>query len=132
MLFENALIKDQVNSQILKAVKETAVDCRLYAKNNRDQHLLCYGGEKVTTNAFLSYPTLEQDFAEKDVGEVKQEKTRFVKIIENDKEYALNRDTKDVYEYENYLENLEDKNVELVRVGYVEKGRKGVEYIEYI
>jgi hypothetical protein len=132
MLFENALIKDQVNSQILKAVKETAVDCRLYAKNNRDQHLLCYGGEKVTTNAFLSYPTLEQDFAEKDVGEVKQEKTRFVKIIENDKEYALNRDTKDVYEYENYLENLEDKNVELVRVGYVEKGRKGVEYIEFL
>ena len=29
-LFENALIKDHVNSQILNAVKETSMDCRLY------------------------------------------------------------------------------------------------------
>jgi hypothetical protein len=80
MLFENALVKDRVNSQILTAVKETAMDCSLYNKGNKDEKLVCYSFGKVSTNAFGSYPTLEQEVAEKGVQEVRETKVKLVKI----------------------------------------------------
>ena len=133
ILFENALSKDHVNGQILDAVKETAMDCQLYAKDNRSENLVCYGFGKVRTNAFASYPTLEQDLAEKDVKEVREVKVRLVKIMVPDQKgqtrpYALNPNTKEVFDFEDYKLSR-DTGAQLVRLGFLEKGRDGTEKI---
>ncbi len=136
ILFENALSKDHVNGQILDAVKETAMDCQLYAKDNRSENLVCYGFGKVRTNAFASYPTLEQDLAEKDVKEVREVKMRLVKIMIQDKgmgqgkPYALNPNTKEVYDFEDYKLSR-DTGAQLIRLGFLEKDRYGSENIVF-
>ena len=101
-LFEIAEIKDSINSQILKAIKETSIDCSLY-NDNPDEPLTCYGFGLVRENQFSSYPRLEMDLTEK---------TTFVpKIswkgieIEDPKtgiKYAMNPKTREVYDLESY------------------------------
>ena len=58
-LFERAMQKDQVNSQILTAVKESAMDCSLY--ENKDENLACYSFGQVRTNAFSYNPEIQKD-----------------------------------------------------------------------
>ena len=55
-LYEVSNTKERINKQILKAVKETAMDCSLYKDD-----LVCYNLGNVQSNDFLTVPILEQD-----------------------------------------------------------------------
>jgi hypothetical protein len=46
-LYDISIMKNNVNSQILKAIKESAIDCRLYSNTNKAENLVCYGFGKV-------------------------------------------------------------------------------------
>jgi len=71
-LYQLASLKDNLTSQILGAIKTTAMDCELYAKNNKE-NLVCYGYGNVSSNDFGTFPTLEKDAQEKeDMNVVKQ------------------------------------------------------------
>jgi hypothetical protein len=60
-LYQIAALKNTINSQLLKAIKETAIDCRLYKSGNTEP-LVCYGEGVVSrTNAFGIFPKLEED-----------------------------------------------------------------------
>jgi hypothetical protein len=57
-LLEISQIKQNINQQFLRLMKETAMDCSLYvAKHNQKEKtpLVCYGFGKVNTNEFISY-----------------------------------------------------------------------------
>ena len=58
-LFEIAERKDLINQQLLKAVKSTAIDCKLYNKGK--EQYLCYSIGKVDNNNFLSIPDINVD-----------------------------------------------------------------------
>ena len=107
-LFEIAEIKDSINSQILKAIKETSIDCSLY-NNNPDEPLTCYGFGLVRENQFSSYPRLETDLAEKvSVADAPLRKWKGVEI-EDPKtgiKYAMNPTTREVYDLESYKQNI--------------------------
>ena len=64
-LFEISRIKDRLNKQILKSIKETSIDCSLYT-NNED--LVCFNFGKITSNQFGSLPSIEEDEQTKDEG----------------------------------------------------------------
>jgi hypothetical protein len=102
MLLENALVKDRVNSQILHAVKETAMDCALYKKGNAEENMVCYTFGKVKSNAFGSNPDLEKDIAEKDVVEVAAKTLKLSEITVQGKKYAFDKATKELYDYDDY------------------------------
>jgi len=102
MLLENALVKDRVNSQILHAVKETAMDCALYKKGNREENMVCYTFGKVKSNAFGSNPDLDQDIAAKDVVEVAAKTLKLSEITVQGKKYAFDKATKELYDYDDY------------------------------
>ena len=55
-MYEVSNTKERINKQILKAVKETAMDCSLYKDD-----LVCYNLGNVQSNDFLTVPILEQD-----------------------------------------------------------------------
>jgi Helicase conserved C-terminal domain len=127
MLFENALTKDRINSQILDSVKETAMDCTLYNKTNKEENLVCYRFDGAVSNAFASYPTLEKDVAEKDVVDVKEAEVKLSKIKVGETEYAFNKANKKVYNYAEYEDALASGDTidSMELIGYLEKTTAG-------
>jgi len=129
-LYEIASVKQRTNNQILKAMKETAIDCQLYASTSKrakgDENLVCYGFGKVESNQFSSYPSFETDKGAKEGLDVQRVKWIARKITQDGIDYALNEDTMEVYDYESY-QKAKEFGTELVLVGKLVK--KGGKYI---
>jgi len=130
-LYEISEIKNSINTQILRAIKETAVDCSLYNKvQNPDDPLVCYGFGKVISNQFGSHPTLEEDMqqpaAEQGMKETKWTAKRIVDKTTGI-EYAMNPRTREVYDLDSYNRYI-DMGSELQLVGNIresmENGKK--------
>jgi hypothetical protein len=115
-LFEVAQIKEKVNSQILRAIKETAMDCSVYAGTNKDENLVCYGFGKVTTNAFGTYPNLELDKEER-TETTRKFQARVITDTKTGIEYALNEKTGEIYDLDSY----HSTNGQLILVGNLTK-----------
>lgn len=125
-LFEIASIKDKTNKTILKAVKETAIDCSVYAGKNTEESLVCYGYGKVSSNDFGSFPSFQRDMIENPEKNVRKTTWKAQRIKEHGVEYALNAVTKEVYTMENY-EDHQKTGADLVMIGrLVKKGEKYV------
>lgn len=126
-LLESAFIKNNINKQLLDAVKETAIDCSLYNPLNKDENLVCYGFGKVDSNAFASYPTLQQDLSERQEMNVKKNtlKLKASRPI-NGVVYAIDTKTLDAYDMESYKQALAGTG-ELILVGKIVKVGKGYE-----
>jgi hypothetical protein len=124
-LLDIAVSKVKINNALLDAVKETAIDCSLYNSKNKEEKLVCYGFGKVTSNAFASYPTLEQDMGEME--EINVRKTR-IKLKETKPIdgviYAIDPKTLELYDLESYKQMLEGKG-ELIYIGKAVKTSRG-------
>ena len=66
-LYEIAIIKQRINNQILRSMKETAIDCNLYSAvakkvegDTSSEPQVCYGFGKIQSNQFGSYPSWEK------------------------------------------------------------------------
>ena len=123
-LYEIASVKQKTNNQILKAMKETAIDCQLYASTSKrakgDENLVCYGFGKVESNQFSSYPNFETDRGAKEGLDVQRVKWTARKITQDGIDYALNEDTMEVYDYESY-QKAKEFGTELVLIGKLVK-----------
>lgn len=129
MLFENALRKDRITSFILNAAKSTAMDCALYAKENKKENLVCYNFGSVSSNAFSYYPSIDQQIEEKDVAEVTEKTVNLTKVKIGDKEYAVDKTTMKLYDLDEYKEAVKaGEGIDTVTlVGTLKKeGRKYV------
>ena len=104
-LFEIASLKDKNNRIFLKAVKETSIDCSLYATKNKEEKLVCYGFGKVESNNFASYPSYDRDAIERQDLNVRTTLFKAEKLTYKGIDYALNKNTKELYTMENYEEN---------------------------
>uniref|UniRef100_A0A6C0DCC2 DOD-type homing endonuclease domain-containing protein n=1 Tax=viral metagenome TaxID=1070528 RepID=A0A6C0DCC2_9ZZZZ len=106
-LYEIASLKQRINNQILRAVKESAIDCNIYSvlskKDDPDsEKLVCYGFGKVESNQFSSYPTLEKDQSEKSGLDVKRINWEATEVTIAKMKYAMNEATKELYDFESY------------------------------
>ena len=122
-LFEIATLKDKNNKLFLKAVKETSIDCSLYAPKNKEEKLVCYGFGKVESNNFASYPSYQRDSIEKQDLNVRTTVFKADKLTYKGVDYALNKKTKELYTMENYEDNKATGS-ELKVVGILE-GKPG-------
>jgi hypothetical protein len=103
-LFEIAKLKNIINRQFLKAIKESAMDCSLYSAKNADEQLICYGSNtKIESNNFDSFPSLDTDMSQKTAINLNPEKNDIARITFKGKEYAVNMKTNEVFDYTNYL-----------------------------
>jgi hypothetical protein len=127
-LYEIASIKQKTNNQILKAVKETSIDCQLYSniskKSKDNENLVCFGFGKIESNQFASYPSFENDRSTKEGLDVRAIKWEAREIKEDGVKYALNEQTMEVYDFESY-QRAKEFGAELVLVGKLvkEKGK---------
>lgn len=118
-LLDISIIKKRVSSQLMNAIKETAVDCNIFNPYNKSENLVCYGFGKVYTNAFSSHPTLDEDILDKSEIAVKKQtiKLKASKPIDG-VIYAIDPTTLDAYEMESY-ELAKKGQGELVLVGKI-------------
>lgn len=100
-LYEISRIKNNINEQILKLVKESAMDCSLYASTS-DENLVCYGYGKINSNVFGSFPSLEEDNNQVDELNVKKEKIKLIEVTVNGVKYAYERSTGNLYDIDSY------------------------------
>ena len=126
-LYELSILKTDFNNQLLKAVKETSMDCSLYYSNKNKENIVCYNFGKITSNTFSSMPTLEEDMSmgETDDINVKTQKQKIVKITVNNIDYAFDQISNILYSYESYL-NKKEGHGNLEEVGKVVK--EGTKY----
>jgi len=115
-LFERALEKDQVNTQILTAVKEASMDCTLY--DNKSEGLTCYNFGQVTTNAFGSHPTLKRDLEDKDIKETEVVKRSYREYMYKGITYAQDKRTGELYNMSDYLD-LQKHDTTMYPIGKV-------------
>jgi hypothetical protein len=121
-LYELASMKQRINNQILTAVKESAIDCNIYANTSKKdgEQLVCYGFGKVESNQYSSYPSFEKDKQDKGGLDTKKVTWKGQKIMENGIEYVLNPNTKEVYDYNSY-QRAKEVGSELVLIGKLVK-----------
>jgi hypothetical protein len=115
-LFESSSMKQKTNDQILKAIKETAIDCSLYAAGNKSETLVCYGYGKVESNQFASYPNLERDQAEKEELNIRKEKLKLKNITIGAVKYAWNESTREIFDYES-TQRAKNTGEDIIYVG---------------
>ena len=124
-LLETSSIKQKINNQLLKSIKEVAVDCSLYNPFNKEENLVCYNFGKVTSNDFSSYPNIEQDLGEMDSVNIKKTKLK-LKASQpiNGVVYAIDPKTLDAYDMDSYKEAQEGRGTLLIVGKIVKVGNK--------
>ena len=121
-LFEISRIKSNINDQILKYMKESSVDCSLYASS---ENLVCFNYGKVKSNQFGSVPSISEDKFQKDETQVQTRK--FQKFYEDDVEYVLDKKTNEVFTIESYNRLMKNPRARFNPIGILEK--KGRKYV---
>ena len=118
-LYEIASIKQRINNQILQAVKETAIDCNIYARTakSNDNPMVCYGYGKIESNVFSSYPSFEMDKMQKEGLDVAKIQWDVQKVNIQGQDYVLKKDTMELYDYNSYNDALSNPNIEPKRKG---------------
>ena len=123
-LYEIAIMKQRINNQILRSIKETAVDCNLYSALKKPQQgdttmepQVCYGFGKIQSNQFGSYPSFEKDRDEKEGLDVRAITWKAVKVTIGGIDYAMNNKTKELYDFESYQRAVKNPGSDLVLVG---------------
>ena len=118
-LYEIASIKQRINNQILQAVKETAIDCNIYARTakSNDNPMVCYGYGKIESNVYSSYPSFEMDKMQKEGLDVAKIQWDVQKVNIQGQDYVLKKDTMELYDYSSYNDALINPNIEPKRKG---------------
>jgi|UniRef100_A0A6C0IQ25 hypothetical protein len=131
-LYELASIKQRINNQILTSIKESAIDCNIYANTTKqsDEQLVCYGFGKVESNQFSSYPSFDKDQHDKGGLDTKKITWKGKEIMENGVKYVLNPNTNEIYDFNSY-ERVKDIGGELIMIGRLIKDKQGL-HIEKI
>ena len=122
-LYEIASIKQRINNQILQAVKETAIDCNIYARTAKSDEnpMVCYGYGKIESNVYSSYPSFEMDKMQKEGLDVAKLQWDAQKVNIQGTDYALKKDTMELYDYTSYNNALINPNMEPKRIGKLVK-----------
>lgn len=99
-LFEIAVIKDRLTKQLLKSVKESSVDCKVY--DNSKEGLACYTYGYTTSKEFGAFPTYEEDRYVREGTDVAVKEVAIDKLVIGKKTYAHNTQTDELYNYAKY------------------------------
>ena len=111
-LYEMASVKQKINNEILKAVKESAIDCKIYSTISKNsENLICYGVDVVKSNQFSSFPSLEDDQAQKEGLDVRKIAWRADKVTINGTDYAKRENSNEIYDLNSYLQASKGEGV---------------------
>ena len=107
-LFEISTIKEEINRQLLMAVKESSIDCSIHRNVASKEKLKCFTFGVVNSNKFSYAPSIENEESDASMAqntkEVELKLTKITLTIGGVKgDYALDKKTNTVYDYNSYL-----------------------------
>ena len=119
-LFEISTIKEQLTSQLLRAIKESSIDCATHIQASTKEGLVCLSFGRPTTNDFSYNPNYTQD--ENDtIAELNREKIDWeakpFTVKSTGKRYMLRIDTNQVYDYDSVIQSKEVPGVRPILIG---------------
>ena len=79
-LYEIATIKENINANILLAVKEASIDCALHSKVGATEQLKCFTFGTANSDKFAYYPSIEEE--EMDSVKEKNQGARVLKLVD--------------------------------------------------
>ena len=110
-LYENATIKENINSQILRAMQESSIDCNV---NSDNADLQCFSFGNPTANIFSYLPIMDEEEQDTALRINKKEVTWVAKKISiGGVEYAWNELTNELYDIDSYIRKNPVKVAEL-------------------
>ena len=127
-LYEISTIKEQLSTQLLKAVKESAIDCATHVKSSSKEGLVCLSFGQPNVNDFSYNPNYTQDEndAVADINRVTIDwEARPFTLKTTGKKYMLRMDTKQVYDYDSVIQAKEVPGVRPILLGKLVKNPNG-------
>ena len=122
LLYEISTIKENINSKILHAIKESSIDCSLHSKEDTGEQLVCYSFGNPKPNGYVYVPSYENNSTD-DISDVNKEKIIWkaftVKI--KGKDYALNKGTGEFYDLESYKRAVRNSKLNPTLIGKIIK-----------
>ena len=104
LLYEISNLKQSINDGILKNVKEAAFDCALYNKYDNEENLQCFNIQSDDPSEFLYSPNIKDNEKDSALAKNKKETTfSAVKVKIKGIEYAFDKKTGKVYDFDSYL-----------------------------
>ena len=107
-LFEISSIKEEINRQLLTAVKEASIDCSIHRNVASKEKLKCFTFGVVNSNKFSYAPSIDTEESDVSMAQnTKETELKLVKItltiggVKGD--YAFDKKTSIVYDYNSYL-----------------------------
>ena len=132
-LYEVSNIKEDINKQILKTIKESSIDCAVYGKNNKKEDLKCFSFSGKSADKFSFIPNIEVEEKDKLAKvNIKTVTWKAQEITADGKKYAYKKDTKEVYDYESYINSTKDPQVNPILIGKLEKNKEGKTVIKFV
>jgi hypothetical protein len=132
-LYEISNIKEGITKKLLKAVKQSAIDCSIYSQKEGAEPLVCYSFGNVDEKKYSYYPSFDAEEEDK-VSDINKEKIKWVakELKIKGKVYAMHPDTKEVYDYDSYIQAVESGG-NLTLLGKLEKDEKSgkMRFVEY-
>ena len=107
-LFEISTIKEEINRQLLMAVKEASIDCSIHRNVASKEKLKCFTFGVVNSNKFSYAPSIDTE--ESDASMAQNTKETELKLVTLTltvsgvkADYAFDKKTNIVYDYNSYL-----------------------------
>jgi len=126
-LFETSSIKENINRQLLKAIKETSIDCTVNPDNT---DLQCYSFGSPQPNTFSYLPEMTEEESDATAMVNRREITwKAVKITILGVDYAYNEITRELYDLESYIRKNPLKVGTLEITVNPQTGKKGYKII---
>ena len=128
-LYEISLQKNRINQRILEVVKQSSVDCALYNPTGKNQ--VCYGAnlKNVTTNDFISYPSIDLDAQVKERTVVQRTQVTYRDVTMKGEKYHLNEATQEIYDHPTYM-RAKKSGETMVPLGKLVKEGRGYKIVK--
>lgn len=107
-LFEISTIKEEINRQLLMAIKESSIDCSIHRNVASKEKLKCFTFGVVNSNKFAYAPSIENEESDASMAQnTKETELKLIKIVLTiggvKGDYAYDKKTDIVYDYNSYL-----------------------------
>ena len=122
LLYEISTIKENINSKILHAIKESSIDCSLHNKEDSGEQLVCYSFGNPKPNGYVYVPSYENNSTD-DISDVNKQKITWkaVNVKIKGKDYALNKATGEFYDLGSYKNAINNPKLNPTLIGKIIK-----------
>ena len=135
-LYEISTIKAEISEQLLTAIKESSIDCAIYAKRGNKEQLNCIQFGNPSSTAFSYKPSIGSEEPDKATSiNKKLIEWRGNEVSIKGKKYIyreINSRLGNLYDYDSYMRALENPAVEPVLLGTLETNERGQQVVKKI